>query len=320
MSDYREAIVSASFKQVPDGYIFRAASPCVFGPARHYLVNEAQKTAIMAILMPPRPWLRVAALVAPLTLWLLVFTQAVMPFAFDLAHMAVRDILTLCGLFLVPFVTILQIFHWWNLRRLRAFLADLPRTTQKIPKHDLCPALLEAMPVWNLALLGFGLSLCSLGNASTVAFTYGRYHHLWDASSLFSLVLVALMGGLGAYLFSCAIRKTLQKQPASEAGSTALPAARSSARYKISMILAIALGVGAVGFCLVDIVREYDRGLGLSRLQSKQASIKVRLDALAKEIASTKPSDGRSRLESLRARLEAIEKENDALKRDTSKK
>ena len=46
MSDYREPIVLTLFKPVSDGYVFRAPSPWVVGPARHYLVNEAQKTEL----------------------------------------------------------------------------------------------------------------------------------------------------------------------------------------------------------------------------------------------------------------------------------
>lgn len=316
MSDYREPIVLTLFKQVSDGYVFRAPSPWVVGPARHYLVNEAQKTEIMAILMPPRPMLRVAALVIPLTLWLLVFTQVVVRFGFDLAHVTSRDIFVMCGLFVVPLVAILQVFHWWNLRLLRPVLADLPRTTAKIPNRDLYPALVEALPVWNLALLAFGLSMTCLGAAATLASKYGRYGHVGDASSLFSLFLVTLTGAPAAYLFYRAIRKATQKQRPSDAGSRTLPAARFSASYKTSMALAIVLGLGMMGFGAAEIVNEYNRGRSVSRMQSQQESIRVRLDELRKEIAAAKPSDGRSHLESLRNRLDAIKKESDALKRD----
>jgi hypothetical protein len=201
MSDYREPIVSTLFKQVSDGYVFRAPSPCVVGPARHYLVNAAQKTQIMAMLMPPRPMLRAVGLVVPLTLWPLVFTQVIVPFGFDLAHLTARDIFVMGGLFMIPFLAMLQIFHWWNLRQLRPVLADLPRTTQKISNRNLYPALVEAMPVWNLALLGFGMGMISLGIASTLASKFGRHHPVWDASSLFSVALMVLTGAFAAYLF-----------------------------------------------------------------------------------------------------------------------
>jgi len=46
MADNREALM---FKKVPDGYVFRAPNPWVFGRARFYLVNEAQKAQLLAI-------------------------------------------------------------------------------------------------------------------------------------------------------------------------------------------------------------------------------------------------------------------------------
>jgi hypothetical protein len=266
MSDYREPIVSTLFKPVPDGYVFRAPSPFVFGPARHYLVNEAQKATITAILMPPRPMLRSVALVVPLTLWLVVFTQVIVRFGFDLVHLTNRDIVVMSGLFIIPFVTILQIFHWWNQRPLRPVLADLPRTIRRIPNRDLYPALVEAMPAWNLALLGFGLGAICLGNASTLAASLGRYHFAWDASSLLSLALALTAAGV------------------------------------------------------YGIVSEYQAGQRVSHIQSRQERLQVRIDAIAKEVASAKPSDDRRHLESLRTRLDAISREIDALKRDRSNK
>lgn len=320
MSDYREPIVSTLFKQVSDGYVFRAPSPCVVGPARHYLVNAAQKTQIMAMLMPPRPMLRAVGLVVPLTLWPLVFTQVIVPFGFDLAHLTARDIFVMCGLFMIPFLAMLQIFHWWNLRQLRPVLADLPRTTQKISNRNLYPALVEAMPVWNLALLGFGMGMISLGIASTLASKFGRHHPVWDASSLFSVALMVLTGAFAAYLFYRAIRKAMQRRRPSAAGSKPVPAAQVSASYRVAMALAVVLGVGMMGYGVYDIAMEYGRGQGVASIRNQQESIKVRLDAIAKEIASVKPSDDRSHLESLRARLDAIKNENDALKRDASRK
>jgi hypothetical protein len=86
------------------------------------------------------------------------------------------------------------------------------------------------------------------------------------------------------------------------------------------MALAVVLGVGMMGYGVYDIAMEYGRGQGVASIRNQQESIKVRLDAIAKEIASVKPSDDRSHLESLRARLDAIKNENDALKRDASRK
>jgi hypothetical protein len=47
MTDNREALW---FKQVPEGYVFRAPNPWIFGSARHFLVNEAQKAQLLTVL------------------------------------------------------------------------------------------------------------------------------------------------------------------------------------------------------------------------------------------------------------------------------
>src|SRR5262245_1281120 len=39
-----------SFKRVPEGWIFRAPSPWLLGPCRHYLVSDAQRAAIVAFI------------------------------------------------------------------------------------------------------------------------------------------------------------------------------------------------------------------------------------------------------------------------------
>ena len=61
-SDMRNSFLF--FKQVPEGYVFRAPNPRIFGPSDHYLVSETQRDEIAAILLPPRPPRAVAKLLA----------------------------------------------------------------------------------------------------------------------------------------------------------------------------------------------------------------------------------------------------------------
>ena len=69
MSEVRCQINAMLFKPVPAGFIFRAPNPWIFGRADHYLVNAQQKAALLGILVAPRPWLRVAALLVGVLLW-----------------------------------------------------------------------------------------------------------------------------------------------------------------------------------------------------------------------------------------------------------
>jgi len=60
-----------SFKPVPEGYLYRAPSPWLFGPTRHYVVTEQQKAALALhhrAMLQQAFWLIIAmaALAAPL--------------------------------------------------------------------------------------------------------------------------------------------------------------------------------------------------------------------------------------------------------------
>jgi hypothetical protein len=80
LSKVGDQIKFASFKQVPGGYVFRAPNPKVFGRSDHYLVDEAQRDKIVAIMTPRRPGVLLAAWVggcfltaAVAVVWLAVF-------------------------------------------------------------------------------------------------------------------------------------------------------------------------------------------------------------------------------------------------------
>ena len=47
MARWYEAANQASFKPVPEGFIFQAPNPWVFGWPHYYVVSETQKAAIL---------------------------------------------------------------------------------------------------------------------------------------------------------------------------------------------------------------------------------------------------------------------------------
>src|ERR1700730_4510464 len=67
MADHREAIM---FKKGPDGYVFRAPNPWLLGRKRFYLVNEAEKTKLLAVITARSQavfWVTFATLIAAST-------------------------------------------------------------------------------------------------------------------------------------------------------------------------------------------------------------------------------------------------------------
>jgi hypothetical protein len=64
----RETIEAMLFKPTTGGFVFRAPRPWVFGRARNYRVDAAQKAEIIAVMAPEKPAWHQAALVAALIL------------------------------------------------------------------------------------------------------------------------------------------------------------------------------------------------------------------------------------------------------------
>ena len=55
MAKPSDSLKGALFRAVPGGWVFRSPNPWVFGDTPHYLVNDAQKAQIEAIVAPRRP-------------------------------------------------------------------------------------------------------------------------------------------------------------------------------------------------------------------------------------------------------------------------
>ena len=69
MDNASERLKVVTFKPVAGGWVYRAPNPWVFGDAPHYLVNDAQKAQIEAIIIPRRPVLFGVLLVAGIVAW-----------------------------------------------------------------------------------------------------------------------------------------------------------------------------------------------------------------------------------------------------------
>ena len=129
MGKVDDQIKFASFKQVPGGYVFRAPNPKVFGRSDHYLVDEAQRDQIVAIMTPRRPGLLLAAwvggyflAVAAGVVWLTVFAPG----------FPITVLLVLIAGMLLAAILGLHLAARRNLRRLQPILAGARLTDQRI--------------------------------------------------------------------------------------------------------------------------------------------------------------------------------------------
>jgi hypothetical protein len=131
MAGLYDGMEEAAFKRIDGGYVFQSRNPWFFGRSRRYLVNEAQKAAIAGCiretLRKVKPMVIVSMVVMPLLMvggaYLLVTLGRATP-------------VNMLVLMLALFGPYIALMHVYGVRRLRPFIADLPRTRERITLRE----------------------------------------------------------------------------------------------------------------------------------------------------------------------------------------
>jgi hypothetical protein len=208
-----QEIESILFRPVASGYLYQQANPWVFGPMRRYIVNDAQKAALLAIVTPPRPVLRIIVITAIILAW----TGAVgtgmwavsghdNPTAIDFAIMMV--------LILVPIYLLWVAFLQRNLRRMAPILAGAPRTQERITNRDLRRAMTNAMSSRKLFLLGSVWVFSCLTQVFSLVIRNARHPLFSDLQSNLNLFVAVLAAALAVWYLLAAVRKLRQQRAA----------------------------------------------------------------------------------------------------------
>jgi hypothetical protein len=192
MSKSSEAFEAAVFKRVPDGFIFRAPNPWMFGRARHYLVNEAQKAEIAARATGAgRRGLLLAFLI-----WLAVFAGIVVALALLTGHDDPTST-DVAILFVSAVASLLVCLNVWYLWVLRPFIAGLPESHERITYRERREGMRAAMFLQSSVLTG---AICSVAFVVNLyAFflrTHGGRHLSFDDGQSFVSLFVAVIFGL----------------------------------------------------------------------------------------------------------------------------
>lgn len=153
MTDTRTRMAGAMFMPVPGGYVFREPYRWPFTQAPHYLVNEAQRDKLLAMIGPKRP------ILWQITLWgtlcLMVAAAGFMVWALTRhENPTVIDTISMIALTFVQVVVAFLVLRWHKLRGLRPLLAGLPTTDLRISRSDMQRQMMNAMSVRQLILLG----------------------------------------------------------------------------------------------------------------------------------------------------------------------
>ena len=153
MADMRTQMIAALFQPAPGGYVYRQPFHWSFRPRPHYLVNEEQKDALVAITMAKRPilaqvimWTALCAMVALACLAMWAITGHDDPTGVDIVGMIA---LTASQIF-IAFAGL----RWWKLRELRPLLGTLTRTDLRIEPAQIRAAAVNAMSVKQLVVAG----------------------------------------------------------------------------------------------------------------------------------------------------------------------
>ena len=215
----RKSIEAIIFKPASGGggFVFQAPKPWLFGKARNYLVNEAQKAEILTIMAPDMPmWRRVAIIGAVIVLpvaWILGVTALMWaisphdePTGADVGEIVLFGAVpALLGLFLAVAWTA-QV----QLAKLAPLIAQLAPTEERITPADQSGGVARSMSFGALlaVILLFGAS--ALFSAFALGMEMMR-HAPFRAST--ALIIFNLMISLGLItLYSAmALRKARQR-------------------------------------------------------------------------------------------------------------
>jgi hypothetical protein len=290
MTDVREA---AMFKQVADGYVFRAPNPWVFGRTRFYLADESQKARLLAIVKSRSPavfWIALVGLIAASTALIAFGTAHDDPTTGDVAIMIALLPVWLYGALLISIYPMA--------RRLQPILAALPPTEQRITAVDLRQAMRKTMSFTQCLLLGISQGIMSAALVVLVLAKTdgGRVFASADGGVLSSAFAAAAFAIAAISFLVAAVGKARNPDAGPQDGGIAggnMPAKRSFTTYL--PIFTLVVSIGLLAFVVTVAYEKHERAQASALIQSRMASLNARMDG----------ADIRGRQENLRARIDA---------------
>jgi hypothetical protein len=132
MTDAREALL---FKKVPDGYVFHAPNPWVFGRARYFLVDEPQKAQLLAAMTARSQLMTVVVLGIAFAVTYGASVTAIM-FVFGPAEPGIGSFIMMVVMAVLSLFAAIVIAARPAARRVQPLLTDLTPTDQRITVAD----------------------------------------------------------------------------------------------------------------------------------------------------------------------------------------
>jgi tetratricopeptide (TPR) repeat protein len=194
VSKSTDQVIAVLFKQVPGGYVFRAPNPKVFGRSPHYLVDEAQRDEIVAIMVPRRPIFLLVAWIAGFVL--AVGTAAVSLLLLMPDYPVTVFVVLILAAFLLGILA-LHLSASRKLRRLQPILARASLTEQQITLAEIQQALNHRFSYRQLLFTAISSAFACAASVATIAVqAYFRKQHVSFLSEPSSLLF-----GFNAIMF-----------------------------------------------------------------------------------------------------------------------
>jgi hypothetical protein len=213
----RDAIEAMIFKPATGGgFLFQAPKPWLFGQARNYLVSEAQKDEILAVMAPSAPAWRRYAVVAALILGPVIWALAIVTLLWAISdhdEPTFGEVIAMMVLILVPILGALFLTVAWSaqvkLARLAPLIGALQPTDERITRADVRRGMVRSMS--SGAILAV-MALCgasALMTAFALGMRVGR-QTLFTGSTVVIAFNLIIMLVVVATFFTLALSKARQ--------------------------------------------------------------------------------------------------------------
>jgi hypothetical protein len=294
LADNREALM---FKKVPEGYVFRAPNRWVFGHARFYLVNEAERKKLLAIVTARSQWVFWIVLTV-----LIGVSTAGLAYGSGDANPTARDFVIMLVLLPAWLYAALLMSTRPTVRRLQPLLAGLPPTDRRITAADLRQAARKTISIPQYLMLGASQAIMAAALVMVALQKTGRGQvSLFDDGGALILAFAAVIFVMSSLAFLVAALDRA-RHPAAE------PALAPRALMSVLLpVLCLVVSIALAGFVVVHAMENRERDHRAAQIQARLDDLRARLDGLnfqsRQQDIKTRAATNSARMSELVARL-----------------
>jgi hypothetical protein len=201
------------FRPAPGGFVYRAPNPWIFGRADHFLVSEAQKAELLAMMVAPRPALRLAIIFVGLVLWGAGMGASLYALSGH-PDPTFGDVLIMVGATLAALFLALHLALRRKLRRIQPILAAATPTTAVITSDEIRAAVNRTTSLRAAIIVVAASAFGCAAQIFSLAIRNARHPLFSDVQSGVSVFMLALCAFMLVRFAIMAIRKARQTQSA----------------------------------------------------------------------------------------------------------